>query len=121
MIFLANLCRPGNALELAKNADVDGTLVHARASEDRFIAVPHSVKRREVMDDNLIHLGSMKDSADVKRVSRVIYNEWLRRRNARKVFFAALSLCGEKSFFGILQLLEINTHIPCAFQANNGL
>jgi hypothetical protein len=36
----------GKALELAKNGDVDVTLVHARAAEDKFVAEGHGVNRR---------------------------------------------------------------------------
>ena len=36
----------GKALELAKNGDVDVTLVHARPSEDKFAAEGYGVNRR---------------------------------------------------------------------------
>lgn len=39
----------GKALELAKNGDVDVTLVHARPSEDKFVAEGYGVNRRDVM------------------------------------------------------------------------
>ena len=40
----------GKALELAKNGDVDVTLVHARAAEDKFMAEGHGVNRRDAVD-----------------------------------------------------------------------
>src|SRR5947209_10561228 len=48
----------GKALELAKNGDVDVTLVHARASEDKFIAEGHGVNRRDVIDRKSTRLNS---------------------------------------------------------------
>ena len=47
----------GKALELAKNGDVDVTLVHARASEDKFVAEGHGVNRRDVMYNDFIIVG----------------------------------------------------------------
>lgn len=38
-----------------------------------------------------------------------------------KIFMRLCLSAVRKVFFGILKLLETNTHIPCAFQANNGL
>jgi tungstate transport system substrate-binding protein len=56
----------GKALELAKNGDVDVTLVHARASEDKFIAEGHGVNRRDVMYNDFIIVGPANDPAGVK-------------------------------------------------------
>jgi tungstate transport system substrate-binding protein len=44
----------GKALELAKNGDVDVTLVHARAAEDQFVAAGHGIDRRDVMYNDFI-------------------------------------------------------------------
>ena len=44
----------GKALELAKNGDVDVTLVHARAAEDAFVAAGHGVDRRSVMYNDFV-------------------------------------------------------------------
>jgi tungstate transport system substrate-binding protein len=56
----------GKALELAKNGDVDVTLVHARASEDKFVAEGHGVNRRDVMYNDFIIVGPTGDPAGIK-------------------------------------------------------
>ena len=56
----------GKALELAKNGDVDVTLVHARAAEDKFVAEGHGVNRRDVMYNDFIIVGPKSDPAGIK-------------------------------------------------------
>ena len=56
----------GKALEMAKNGDVDVTLVHARPSEDKFVAEGHGVNRRDVMYNDFIIVGPDTDPAAVK-------------------------------------------------------
>ena len=56
----------GKALELAKNGDVDVTLVHARAAEDRFLAEGHGVNRRDVMYNDFLLVGPTGDPANIK-------------------------------------------------------
>lgn len=56
----------GKALELAKNGDVDVTLVHARPSEDKFVADGHGVNRRDVMYNDFIIAGPVSDPAGTK-------------------------------------------------------
>ena len=56
----------GKALELAKNGDVDVTLVHARALEDSFVAEGHGVNRRDVMYNDFIVVGPESDPAAIK-------------------------------------------------------
>lgn len=62
----------GKALELAKNGDVDVTLVHARAAEDKFVADGHGVNRRDVMYNDFIIVGPSSDPAGVKGSRDVI-------------------------------------------------
>ena len=62
----------GKALELAKNGDVDVTLVHARAAEDKFVAEGHGVDRRDVMYNDFIVAGPVTDPAGVKGNKDVI-------------------------------------------------
>ena len=62
----------GKALELAKNGDVDVTLVHARASEDKFVAEGHGVNRRDVMYNDFIIVGPASDPAGIKGSKDVI-------------------------------------------------
>lgn len=56
----------GKALEMAKNGDVDVTLVHARSAEDKFVAAGYGVDRRDVMYNDFIIVGPASDPAGVK-------------------------------------------------------
>ena len=56
----------GKALELAKNGDVDVTLVHARPSEDKFVAAGDGVNRRDVMYNDFIIAGPASDPAGIR-------------------------------------------------------
>lgn len=51
----------GKALELGKNGDVDVVLVHARPSEDKFVAEGHGVNRRDVMYNDFVLVGPRED------------------------------------------------------------
>jgi tungstate transport system substrate-binding protein len=61
----------GKALELAKNGDVDVTLVHARASEEKFVSEGHGVNRRDVMHNDFIIVGPASDPAGIKGLNDV--------------------------------------------------
>jgi tungstate transport system substrate-binding protein len=56
----------GKALELGKNGDVDVTLVHARAAEDKFVADGWGIDRRDVMYNDFIVAGPSADPARIK-------------------------------------------------------
>lgn len=56
----------GKALELAKNGDVDVTLVHARPAEDKFVTEGWGVNRRDVMYNDFILVGPASDPAGIK-------------------------------------------------------
>lgn len=60
----------GKALELAKNGDVDLTLVHARAAEDKFVAEAYGVDRRDVMHNDFIIVGPKNDPAGVRKAGK---------------------------------------------------
>ena len=62
----------GKALELGKNGDVDVTLVHARALEDKFVAEGWGVDRRDVMYNDFIVVGPTGDPARIKGGKDVI-------------------------------------------------
>ena len=62
----------GKALELGKNGDVDVTLVHARALEDKFVAEGWGIDRRDVMYNDFIVAGPTVDPAGVKGSRDVI-------------------------------------------------
>src|SRR5687768_14262441 len=51
----------GKALELSKNGDVDVTLVHARAAEDKFVAEGWGIDRRDAMYNDFIVVGPAGD------------------------------------------------------------
>ena len=55
----------GKALELAKNGDVDVTLVHARPAEDQFVADGHGVDRRDVMFNDFVLVCPESDPAAI--------------------------------------------------------
>jgi tungstate transport system substrate-binding protein len=56
----------GKALELAKNGDVDVTLVHARTAEQKFVADGHGVNRRDVMYNDFVIAGPASDPAGIR-------------------------------------------------------
>jgi len=62
----------GKAMELGKNGDVDVVLVHARPSEDRFVAEGHGVNRRDVMYNDFILVGPQSDPAGIKKLNSII-------------------------------------------------
>ncbi|MBC7686192.1 MAG: substrate-binding domain-containing protein [Bdellovibrionales bacterium] len=55
----------GKALELAKNGDVDVTLVHARQAEDQFVAAGHGIDRRDVMYNDFVVACPSSDEAGI--------------------------------------------------------
>jgi tungstate transport system substrate-binding protein len=56
----------GQALKLGENGDVDVVLVHARKSEDTFVANGFGVNRRDVMYNDFIVVGPADDPAGIK-------------------------------------------------------
>lgn len=62
----------GKALELAKNGDVDVTLVHARKLEDKFVDEGWGIDRRDVMYNDFIVVGPSADPAGVKGMHDVL-------------------------------------------------
>jgi tungstate transport system substrate-binding protein len=62
----------GKALALAKNGDVDVTLVHARAAEDQFVAAGYGVNRRDVMYNDFVIAGPQSDPAGIGGSKRVL-------------------------------------------------
>lgn len=53
----------GAALELAKNGDADGVLVHAKAQEEQFVADGYAKERFDVMYNDFILVGPESDPA----------------------------------------------------------
>ena len=62
----------GKALELAKNGDVDVTLVHARSAEDEFVAAGHGIDRRDVMYNDFVLVCPASDPAALRGGKDVI-------------------------------------------------
>jgi tungstate transport system substrate-binding protein len=56
----------GKALKLGEDGNVDVVLVHARASEDAFVAAGHGVDRRDVMYNDFVLIGPNNDPASIK-------------------------------------------------------
>jgi tungstate transport system substrate-binding protein len=56
----------GAAIKLGENGDVDVILVHARASEEEFIAKRFGVNRRDVMHNDFVIIGPATDGAGIK-------------------------------------------------------
>lgn len=75
----------GKALELAKNGDVDVTLVHARKLEDRFVDEGWGIDRQDVMYNDFILVGPRDDPARLKGTKDVVAA--FRRIAATKVKF----------------------------------
>jgi tungstate transport system substrate-binding protein len=56
----------GKALKLGEDGNVDVVLVHARPSEDAFLAAGHGVDRRDVMYNDFVLIGPNNDPAKIK-------------------------------------------------------
>jgi len=56
----------GAAMKIGENGDADVLLVHARASEDRFMAAGYGGERRDVMYNDFVVVGPMADPAAVR-------------------------------------------------------
>ncbi len=62
----------GEAMEIGKRGDADVLLVHARASEDKFVADGFGVDRRDVMYNDFVVLGPAKDPAGIKGTKNAV-------------------------------------------------
>jgi tungstate transport system substrate-binding protein len=62
----------GKALKLAEDGNVDVVLVHARESEDAFVAAGHGIDRRDVMYNDFILIGPHNDPARVAKAKDVL-------------------------------------------------
>ena len=56
----------GAALELGKNGDADGLLVHAKAQEEQFVKEGYGVERFDVMYNDFVIVGPESDPAGLK-------------------------------------------------------
>ncbi len=62
----------GEAMEIGKRGDADVLLVHARASEDQFVAEGYGVDRKDVMYNDFVILGPASDPAKIKGTKSVV-------------------------------------------------
>jgi tungstate transport system substrate-binding protein len=62
----------GAALKLGENGDADVVLVHARELEDKFMAAGFGSVRKDVMYNDFIIVGPLKDPAGVRGLKDVI-------------------------------------------------
>lgn len=56
----------GQALQMGKDGDADVLLVHAKASEEEFVAEGHGVERFDVMYNDFVLLGPKDDPLNLK-------------------------------------------------------
>lgn len=56
----------GKALKLGEDGNVDVVLVHARPSEDAFVAAGHGIDRRDVMYNDFVLIGPNNDPAKIR-------------------------------------------------------
>lgn len=56
----------GKAMQIGEAGDADVLLVHARASEDKFMAANHGTVRRDVMYNDFVIAGPVSDPAKIK-------------------------------------------------------
>lgn len=62
----------GKAMKLAEDGNVDVVLVHARESEEAFIAAGHGVNRKDVMYNDFVLIGPHNDPAKVAKSRDVL-------------------------------------------------
>lgn len=62
----------GKALKLGEDGNVDVVLVHARPSEDAFVAAGHGIDRRDVMYNDFILIGPNNDPANIRSEKDVL-------------------------------------------------
>ncbi len=62
----------GNAIKLGESGDVDVILVHARASEDKFVEAGFGVNRRDVMYNDFLIAGPQANPAVLKKDDKAV-------------------------------------------------
>jgi tungstate transport system substrate-binding protein len=62
----------GKAMQLGEAGDADVLLVHARASEDKFMAGAHGTLRKDVMYNDFLIAGPTSDPAKIKGSKEVL-------------------------------------------------
>ncbi len=77
----------GKALKLGEDGNVDVVLVHARESEDAFVAAGHGIDRRDVMYNDFVLIGPHNDPAHIAGEKDVIAA--MKKIHARKARFVS--------------------------------
>jgi tungstate transport system substrate-binding protein len=72
----------GKALKLGQNCDVDVLMVHAPASEKKYVAEGYGVNRRQIMFNDFVIIGPASDPAGVKGKSVAEALEKIREKGA---------------------------------------
>jgi tungstate transport system substrate-binding protein len=62
----------GQAIKLGEDGNADVLLVHARASEDAFMAAGHGTRREDVMYNDFVLLGPANDPAGIKGMTDAV-------------------------------------------------
>jgi tungstate transport system substrate-binding protein len=76
----------GKALALGQNCDVDVLLVHAPASEKKYVADGYGVDRRQIMFNDFVIIGPKDDPAGVKGKN---ITEFFKTIASKKAIFAS--------------------------------
>lgn len=84
----------GEALEIAKNGDVDGLLVHAKSQELQFVKDGFGAERLEVMYNDFVIVGAKEDTAKLKEKTPSDAVEAFKLINSSKATFISR---GDKS------------------------
>ena len=75
----------GKALRLGESGDVDVLLVHAPASERRFIELGYGVSRKEVMANDFVIVGPKSDPANLRKAASAA-DAFNRLRRSKSLF-----------------------------------
>jgi len=59
----------GKALQMGRDGEADVLLVHAKSSEEEFVAEEHGIYRKDVMYNDFVIIGSNEDPAGVKEAA----------------------------------------------------
>ncbi len=57
----------GKALQMGRDGEVDVLLVHAKDSEEKFVAEGHGIKRYDVMYNDFVLIGPKDDPAQIEK------------------------------------------------------
>jgi tungstate transport system substrate-binding protein len=73
----------GKALKMGRNCDVDILMVHAPASEKKFVKNGHGVDRQQVMYNDFVIVGPKKDPANVNRMKPSVALKKIQKEKAK--------------------------------------